>query len=73
MGTNQAPFTVLIKKVRFHQEDSEVGGGGSRLGTFDVCYQPRNSIKGQVLADFVSKFTPSPRASLSMCQVIVRS
>ena len=30
-----------------------------RLGLFDVGYKSRNAINGQVLADFVMKFTPT--------------
>ena len=29
------------------------------LSEFDVSYQPRNAIKAQVLADFITKFSPS--------------
>ena len=32
---------------------------GTRLGMFNLCYKSRNSIKGQVLANFVAEFTPS--------------
>lgn len=39
---------------------------------FHVCYRPRNLVNGQVLADFVADFTPSPRALLLVCQVTVR-
>ena len=30
---------------------------GTRLGAFDVRYKPRNSVKRQVLADFVAEFS----------------
>ena len=30
---------------------------GTILGAFDIKYMPRTSIKGQVLADLVAKFT----------------
>lgn len=49
-----------------------MGGVGARLGTFDVRYKLRNSIKRQVMADFVVEFTPLTRASLLVCQVTVR-
>ena len=29
---------------------------GTVLGTFDIKYMPRTSVKGQVLADLVAKF-----------------
>lgn len=32
-----------------------------KLGEFDIKYQPRTAIKGQVLADFVADYTyPNP-------------
>ena len=31
---------------------------GTRLGSFDIRYRPRSSVKGQVLADFVAEFSP---------------
>ena len=30
------------------------------MGTFDIKYMPRTSVKGQVLADLVAKFTEGP-------------
>ena len=44
---------------------------GMRLGTFDIHYELKNSIKGQVLVDFVTKFTLPPQGSVGICQVIV--
>ena len=44
----------------------------TRLGTFDIRYKPRNSIKGQVLADFVAKFSPVLGAPIGICQVTVK-
>ena len=45
---------------------------GTKLGTFNICYNPRNSIKGQVLPDFVVELTPPFKASLMICQVTIR-
>ena len=42
------------------------------MGTFDIQYKPRNSLKGEVLANFVAKFTPVPRALFGICQVTVK-
>ena len=36
---------------------------------FDMQYKPRNSIKGQVLADFVAEFTPAPGVIEGVCQI----
>ena len=32
---------------------------GTRLEIFDIQYKPKNSINGQVLANFVVEFTPT--------------
>lgn len=42
---------------------------GVRLGVFDICYRSRNSVKGQVLADFVVEFTPPPSRVVGVCQI----
>lgn len=44
----------------------------TRLGTFDIRYKQRNCIKGQVLADFVAKFTPTPGITIGVWQVLVQ-
>ena len=36
---------------------------------FDMQYKPRNSIKGQVLADFVAEFTLAPGVIAGVCQI----
>ena len=28
------------------------------MGSFDIRYRPQSSVKGQVLTDFIAKFTP---------------
>ena len=30
---------------------------GTRLGSFDIQYRPRSSVKGQVLASFIAEFS----------------
>lgn len=42
------------------------------MGTFDIQYKPRNSLKGEVSADFVAEFTLVPRAPIGIYQVIVK-
>lgn len=39
---------------------------------FDIWYKPKNSIKGQVLVDFVAEFTREPRVPIGICQVMVK-
>ncbi|XP_075665338.1 uncharacterized protein LOC142635001 [Castanea sativa] len=43
---------------------------GTRLGSFDIRYKSRNSVKGQVLADFIAEF--SPRGTNITCVVEVK-
>jgi len=44
---------------------------GTRLGSFDIRYKPRNAVKGQVLPDFVAEFSPKSGAEV-IYQVKVR-
>ena len=44
---------------------------GTRLRAFDIRYKPRNSVKGQVLVDFVAKFSPKSEREL-VCHVECR-
>lgn len=62
------PLQSLLRRPDF---TGRIAKWGPRLGTLDVCYKPRNSIKGQVLAGFVAEFTPPPRGSVGICQVAV--
>ena len=58
MGINRVPFAAIVKKVGLHGEDSKIGDETGDV--FDIGYRPKNSIKGQVLADFMAKFTLPP-------------
>lgn len=68
MCLNRTPLTIAIEKVQLHGKNSQVG---TRLGSFDVKYKPRNAIKGQVLVDFVVEFTPSASDMDKVCQIFV--
>ena len=57
----------LQSLLRWSDFIGRIAKWGARLGTFDVRYRPRNSIKGQVLANFVAIFTPSLKAPLLVC------
>ena len=46
---------LLLKRFDFM---GRIAKWGTRLGAFDISYKPRNSVKGQVLADFMAKFSP---------------
>ena len=41
------------------------------MGSFDVRYKPRNTIKGQVLADFIEELTPPNGNEHRVCHVTV--
>ena len=48
------PLQSLLKRSDF---TSRIAKWGTRLGSFDVRYRPRTSMKGQVLANFVAEFS----------------
>ena len=45
----------LLKRSDF---TGRIDKWGTRLGSFDIRYRPRNSVKGHVLADFIAEFSP---------------
>ena len=45
----------LLKRFDF---TGQIAKWGTWLGSFDIRYRPRSSVKGQVPADFVAKFSP---------------
>ena len=45
------PLQSLLKKSDY---TGRIAKWGTRLGSFDIRYRPRTSMKGQVLADFVA-------------------
>ena len=55
-------LTQLLPKIILRSTDytGRVAKWGTILGAFDIKYMPRTSIKGQVLADLVAKFTEPP-------------
>ena len=59
----------LLRRSNF---TGRIAKQGTRLGTFDIRYNPRNSIKGQVLAKFMAEFTPSQGAFVGICRVWVK-
>ena len=46
---------ALLRSVNF---SGRITKWGAQLGAYDIKYQPRTSIKGQMLADFIAEFTP---------------
>ena len=60
-------ITVLIEHpLRSIIENPEATGRivkwGAELNPYDIKYEPRTAIKGQVLADFITEFTPGASA-----------
>jgi len=49
------PLQSLLKRSDF---TSRIAKWRIRLGSFDIRYRPRSSVKGQVLTDFVAEFSP---------------
>lgn len=54
------PLQALLKRSDF---TGRIAKWGTRLKSFDIQYRPRSSVKGQMLADFIVKFTPIKEAS----------
>ena len=61
----QAHVIVVMKDHPLKKSMNKMEAAGQliqwaiELSEFDVKYQPRNAIKAQVLADFITEFTPS--------------
>ena len=49
------PLQSLLKRSDF---TSRIAKWGTRLGSFDIRYWPQSSVKGQVLANFITEFSP---------------
>ena len=49
------PLQSLLKRSGF---TGRIAKWGIQLGSFDIRYRLQNAVKGQVLADFVAKFSP---------------
>lgn len=63
------PLQSLLRRSDF---TGRITKWGTRLGTYDIWYKLRNSIKGQLLVDFVAEFTPVPGTSAGICRVTVK-
>ena len=61
------PLQSLLKRSDF---TGWIVMWGTRLGSFDIRYRPKSSIKGQVLTDFVVEFSPK-RELETVCHVKV--
>ena len=63
------PLQSLLKRSDF---TSWIAKWGTWLGSFNIRYRPRSSVKGQVLADFVAKFSLRNEEEV-VCHVECRS
>ena len=63
------PLQSLLKRSDF---TGRIAKWGTRLGSFNTWYKPRNAVKGQVLADFVAEFSPKNNMEM-VCHVENRS
>ena len=50
----QLPLKTILRSADY---TGRIVKWGTILGAFDIKYMPRTSVKGQVLADLVAKFT----------------
>lgn len=57
-------LTDQLLKLLFHKVDlsCRVAKWAMELGEFDVHFEPRKAIKGQVVADFIAEFQPKGRS-----------
>ena len=62
------PLQSLLKRSDF---TGRISKWGTRLGSFDIRYRPRSSVTGQVLADFITEFTPKNDGKV-ICSVEIR-
>ena len=53
----QLPLKAILRSANY---TGMIAKWGTILGAFDIKYMPRTSVKGQVLADLVAKFTETP-------------
>ena len=53
----QLPLKALLRSTDYTRK---IAKWGMILGTFDIKYMPRTSVKGQVLTDLVAEFVESP-------------
>ena len=53
----QLPLKAILRSADY---TGRIAKWGIILGAFDIKYMPRTSIKGQILADLIAKFTESP-------------
>ncbi|XP_075645518.1 uncharacterized protein LOC142616581 [Castanea sativa] len=73
-GIEVSPNQIkAVKRLRLPGNPKEVqkltAKWGTRLGSFDIKYKSRNSVKGQVLADFIAEFTSRATSITGLVEV----
>lgn len=66
---NEFPLQALLRKSNFMGITAK---WGVTLGAFDIKYKLRNSVKGQVLEDFVAEFSPEIMVVCGVQQISTR-
>ena len=61
----QLPLRAILWSADY---TGRIAKWGTVLGTFDIKYMPRTSVKGQVLADVMAEFTEPPLEETSSTQ-----
>lgn len=59
------PLQSFLRRLDFTRR---IAKWGTRLGSFNIRYKPRNAIKGQMLVDFVVEFTPAVGDAHMVCK-----
>ncbi|XP_075663361.1 uncharacterized protein LOC142632935 [Castanea sativa] len=60
------PLQSLLRRSDF---TGGIAKWGTRLSSFDIRYRPRNSVKGQVLADFIAEFSPKSADVVCLAEI----
>ena len=62
------PLQSMLKRSDF---TGRIAKWGTWLGSFDIRYRPRSSVKSQVLVDFIAEFSPKNEGEM-VCHVRCR-
>ena len=53
----QLPLKAILRSTDY---TGRIAKWGTILGTFDIKYMPRTSVKGQILSDLIVEFADAP-------------
>ncbi|XP_075650226.1 uncharacterized protein LOC142620801 [Castanea sativa] len=60
------PLQSLLRRSDF---TGRIAKWGTQLGSFNIRYRPKNSVKGQVLADFIVEFSPKSTDIICLAEI----